>query len=73
MQKRATEAEKTLSVIKQELESNHRLKAYYSSHWEKVVGQRDIANISGQIELSGKKEGAGVVAQWGVVVGCLVG
>lgn len=58
VQKRATEAEKTLSVIKQELESNHRLKAYYASHWEKTVGQRDIANISGQIELSGKKEGA---------------
>ena len=58
VQKRATEAEKTLSVIKQELESNHRLKAYYASHWEKTVGYRDISNQSGAIQLSGKKEGA---------------
>lgn len=57
VQKRATEAEKTLSVIKQELESNHRLKRYYAPHWQKTVGHHDIANVSGQIELSGKKEG----------------
>lgn len=58
VQKRATEAEKTLSVIKQELESNVRLKAYYASHWEATVGHRDISNQSGQVEFSGKKEGA---------------
>lgn len=58
VQKRATEAEKTLAVIKQELESNVRLKAYYSSHWDETVGHRDISNQSGQVEFAGKKEGA---------------
>lgn len=59
VQKTATEAEKTLGVIKQELETNYALKAYYASHWEETVGQRDICNQRGQVSVGGaQKEGA---------------
>jgi len=59
VQKTATEAEKTLGVIKTELETNRELKRYYRSHWEATVGQRDIANTMGQVEgEKGRKEGA---------------
>ena len=59
VQKTATEAEKTLGVIKKELEDNWPLKAYYRSHWEETVNQTDISNAGGSIDGdSGKKEGA---------------
>lgn len=59
VQKTATEAEKTLGVIKTELETNRELKSYYRSHWEATVGHRDIANTRGSVEDDkGRKEGA---------------
>lgn len=58
VQKTATEAEKTLSVIKTELESNGALKSYYAPHWESTVGHRDISNAAGQVLFAGRKEGA---------------
>lgn len=58
VQKTATEAEKTLGVIKRELESNTRLKRFYAGHWQEAVGQRDISNALGQVEESGEREGA---------------
>lgn len=59
VQKTATEAEKTLGVIKTELETNRELKSYYRSHWKAAVGHSDIANAAGQVEgEKGKKEGA---------------
>jgi len=58
IQKVATEAEKTLGVIKSELESNFGLKSYYTQHWQETVGQRDISNKSGQVSLAGERQGA---------------
>jgi predicted phage terminase large subunit-like protein len=58
VQKTATEAEKTLSVIKQELERNRRLKNFYAPHWERMVGHRDISNATGVIDRDGEREGA---------------
>lgn len=58
VQKTATEAEKTLQVIKTELERNRELKAYYAGHWLKTVGQRDISNATGVVERAGRREGA---------------
>ena len=58
VQKTATEAEKTLDVIKTELESNGPLKAYYADHWLRTVGQRDISNATGVVEREGQREGA---------------
>lgn len=59
VQKTATEAEKTLGVIKQELENNQPLKAYYAPHWLETVGQKDISNQTGQVKFgAGQKEGA---------------
>ena len=58
VQKTATEAEKTLSVIKTELERNQALKAYYADHWEATVGQRDISNATGTVAREGRREGA---------------
>lgn len=58
VQKTATEAEKTLQVIKTELERNQPLKAFYADHWEETVGQRDISNATGRIEREGRREGA---------------
>lgn len=58
VQKTATEAEKTLQVIKAELERNRPLKAYYAPHWEATVGQRDISNATGLTEREGRKESA---------------
>ena len=58
VQKTAGEAEKTLQVIRTELEKNRRLKAYYAAHWEKAVGQRDISNATGFMDREGRKESA---------------
>lgn len=58
VQKTATAAEKTLGVIKRELESHAALKAYYADHWETTVGQRDISNATGVMEREGRREGA---------------
>lgn len=58
VQKTATEAEKTLQVIKTELESNGDLKTYYAAHWMRTVGQRDISNATGVVERAGRREGA---------------
>lgn len=58
VQKTATEAEKTLSVIKSELESNARLKAFYAGHWQEKVGITDISNAGGNVLVAGRKEGA---------------
>lgn len=59
VQKTATEAEKTLGVIKTELETNRELKSYYRSHWRATVGHGDIANAAGQVVgEKGRKEGA---------------
>lgn len=58
VQKTATEAEKTLGVIKRELEANRGLKAYYRPHWLATVGHGDIANAGGQVDVDGRKEGA---------------
>ncbi len=58
VQKTAGEAEKTLDVLKSELERNTALKAYYADHWEAVVGQRDISNATGTIDREGRREGA---------------
>lgn len=59
VQKTATEAEKTLGVIKKELEDNWGLKSYYRDHWEATVNTTDISNARGSFtEESGKKEGA---------------
>ncbi len=58
VQKTATEAEKTLSVIKTELERNATLKTYYTTHWQRTVGQRDISNATGVVEREGQREGA---------------
>lgn len=58
VQKTATEAEKTLAVIKVELERNGPLKRYYAVHWEELTGQRDISNATGQVERQGRREGA---------------
>jgi predicted phage terminase large subunit-like protein len=58
VQKTATEAVKTLGVIKAELESNQALKAFYRPHWECTVGQADICNQAGAQMVGGKKEGS---------------
>jgi predicted phage terminase large subunit-like protein len=58
IQKTATEAEKTLQVIKTELERNRELKSYYAPHWEETVGQTDISNATGVVEREGRREGA---------------
>lgn len=58
VQKTATEAEKTLGVIKTELESNEDLKNYYRQHWRDMVGAEDICNAGGQVQTGRKKEGA---------------
>lgn len=58
VQKTATEAIKTLGVIKQELEINNALKAFYAPHWQATVGHRDISNQIGQVEIAGQREGA---------------
>lgn len=58
VQKTATEAEKTLGVIKQELESNAALKNYYATYWKHRTGQRDISNAGGQVKLGGAKKEA---------------
>jgi len=58
VQKTATEAEKTLSVIKQELEKNAALKRYYAGHWQQTVGQHDISNATGAVDREGRKESA---------------
>lgn len=58
VQKTATEAIKTLGVIKQELENNAGLKRFYTGHWRRTVGHRDISNQVGQIEVNGQREGA---------------
>jgi hypothetical protein len=58
VQKTATEAAKTLQVIKEELERNTALKAYYAPHWERMVGQRDISNATGKVNRAGRREGA---------------
>jgi len=58
VQKTATEAAKTLQVIKTELEQNEELKAFYRSHWLRTVGHADIANPRGAVVREGKREGA---------------
>ena len=58
VQKTATEAEKTLTVIKTELEKNQALKSYYARYWEHLVGERDISNATGAIDREGRKESA---------------
>lgn len=58
VQKTAGEAEKTLQVIKTELERNAALKRYYADHWEQTVGVRDISNATGTIYREGEREGA---------------
>ena len=58
VQKTATEAEKTLQVIKHELESNRALKVFYADHWQQTVQQRDISNAAGAIYRAGNREGA---------------
>jgi predicted phage terminase large subunit-like protein len=58
VQKTATEAEKTLQVIKTELEKNAALKRYYADHWQQVAGQRDISNATGAVDREGRKESA---------------
>jgi len=58
VQKTATEAEKTLQVIKAELERNEGLKHYYAAHWQAMVGHRDISNATGTVEREGRREGA---------------
>ncbi len=58
VQKTATEAEKTLQVIKTELEKNLALKRYYAAHWKETVGQRDISNATGAVDREGRKESA---------------
>ncbi len=58
VQKTATEAEKTLAVIKTELERNRDLKEFYGPHWEELVGHRDISNATGVIDREGDREGA---------------
>jgi predicted phage terminase large subunit-like protein len=58
VQKTADEAEKTLQVIKTELERNTALKGYYAAHWQATVGHRDISNATGTIEREGRREGA---------------
>jgi len=59
VQKTATEAEKTLGVIKSELADNQSLKNYYQPHWAEVVGQQDISNPAGAVmNDEGKREGA---------------
>lgn len=57
VQKTASEAAKTLQVIKEELERNTELKTYYGPHWERLVGQRDISNATGKLERAGRREG----------------
>jgi predicted phage terminase large subunit-like protein len=58
IQKTATEAKKTLAVIKAELEKNREMKAFYADHWEATVGHRDISNATGVIDREGEREGA---------------
>jgi len=58
VQKTATESEKTLDVIKSELEKNTGLKQYYSGHWMTTVGYRDISNATGVVDREGQREGA---------------
>lgn len=58
VQKTATEAIKTLGVIKAELESNQALKGFYQQHWQRVVGHDDICNQAGAQMIRGKKEGS---------------
>lgn len=58
VQKTATEAEKTLQVIKSELETNGPLKAYYAAHWEQQVSARDISNATGAVNREGQRVGA---------------
>lgn len=58
VQKTATEAEKTLGVIKAELQSNARLKKYYAGHWRRTVEHGDISNATGAVDREGRKESA---------------
>lgn len=58
VQKTAEEAQKTLAVIKQELETNDAIKAYYGGLWHKMVGARDISNAAGIMNREGRKESA---------------
>lgn len=59
VQKTATEAEKTLGVIKQELEANAALKSYYAPLWKQMTGHEDISNAGGAVALDGgRKEAA---------------
>ncbi|MGV8953686.1 MAG: hypothetical protein ACOH2M_21490, partial [Cypionkella sp.] len=58
VQKTATEAEKTLGVIKQEIESNAGMKRFYAEHWLATVQHRDISNALGQVDEAGKRQGA---------------
>ncbi|MBN2389903.1 MAG: phage terminase large subunit [Anaerolineae bacterium] len=57
VQKTATEAEKTLQVIKTELERNNALKAFYALHWKMAVGHSDISNATGMLLRDGAREG----------------
>jgi len=58
VQKTATDAAKTLQVIKEELERNTALKMYYAPHWQRTVGQQDISNATGKVQRAGRREGA---------------
>lgn len=58
VQKTAEEAQKTLGVIKSELETNDTIKAYYGGLWQKLVGTRDISNAAGVMRREGRKESA---------------
>lgn len=58
VQKTATEATKTLGVIKAELEQNAPLNEFYRAHWQRTVGHADICNRAGAQMIAGKKEGA---------------
>jgi predicted phage terminase large subunit-like protein len=58
VQKTAEEAQKTLGVIKTELETNDTIKAYYGGLWQQKVGTRDISNAAGVMQREGRKESA---------------
>jgi len=50
VQKTASEAEKTVGVIRTEIESNLDMRAWYRQHWLATVGYDDICNSSGYYE-----------------------
>lgn len=50
VQKTGTEAKKSISVIKNELEQNRLLRANYRQHWLDTVGEPDIVNKAGMID-----------------------